>query len=285
MSRVPAPVKRIDRPAYAEAFHALQKSWALRIKNEPLFERRQALYRQAYDHMFRFTRDHISAEKHEFGFDAGFLWGPHAVMRGGDVLEMGSGLGSAGLMMTRWARRVYAIEASTEGREVIGRRAEAAGIRNLEVRDDDIRLGGFSDGSIDVVYSNDFIEHLTEEDANVFLRSAFRVLRPRGTIFTVTPNRLAGPHDSTQWFASIGSTAEGFHLREYNYAELCAALRAAGFTHLRARIPFYADFPFRPPYVPAWLMLMIERRVTDWASSFAWKVSAGMVNISARKPR
>ena len=276
---------RDSTPTHARDFHSLERMWARRIKGEPRFDQRQALYRQAYDEMFRFTRDHISAERREFGFDAGFLWGPHVTMRERDVLEMGAGLGSAALMIAKWARRVYAVEASAEGQCAIRQRAEAAGLRNLEVSGDDIRLGDTESASIDVVYSNDFIEHLTEEDGRIFLRSALRVLRPGGTIITVTPNRLTGPHDSTRWFSPIGGIAEGFHLREYSYAELCGALRAAGFYRLRARVPFFSRFPFRPPYLPAWILINIERAITDWTSAFVWKVGVGMVNVSAQKPR
>jgi len=275
---------RNARPEYVVEFHAIQRKWAERIKREPQFDRRQALYRQAYDEMFVFTRNHISAAKCEFGFNPVFLWGPHAAMRNRDVLEMGAGLGSAALLAASWARRVCAIEASAEARQIIRDRAAAAGITNLEVREDDILLGRIPNESIDVIYSNDFIEHLTEEDGMIFFRSAWRVLCPGGTIFTLTPSKLSGPHDSTQWIGDGAGPAEGFHLREYSYADLCGVLRAAGFDKVRARAPFAPRFPFRPPYVPAWIVLAIERRVKNWESNFVWKCGVDMVNVRARKP-
>ncbi len=53
----------------------------------------------------------------------------------------------------------------------------------------------------------------------------------RGAFFCITPNRLAGPHDISMYFAPI---ATGLHLKEYLIAELAKLFRDAGFTQIRA---------------------------------------------------
>jgi predicted SAM-dependent methyltransferase len=44
------------------------------------------------------------------------------------------------------------------------------------------------DGSIDLIYSEDFIEHISLADGRKFLGECYRVLRPGGTMRLLTPN-------------------------------------------------------------------------------------------------
>lgn len=85
---------------------------------------------------------------------------------------------------------------------------------------------GLADDSLDVIYSNDVVEHLHPEDMLDQLRSAQRALHQGGVYLCLTPNRLSGPHDISRHFAD---TPQGFHLREYTATELAAAFRQAGF--------------------------------------------------------
>lgn len=89
---------------------------------------------------------------------------------------------------------------------------------------------GLPPGSVDLVYSNDVVEHLHPEDMLDHAREVCRVLRPGGRYVCVTPNRLSGPHDVSRHFAE---TPQGFHLREYSATELAAALRRAGFSRVK----------------------------------------------------
>lgn len=65
-------------------------------------------------------------------------------------------------------------------------------------------------GSIDCVVSFETIEHV--EDAPAFLREVHRVLKPGGKFILSTPNRK---------FYHAGTTANPFHLREYDLTEIC----------------------------------------------------------------
>jgi hypothetical protein len=56
------------------------------------------------------------------------------------------------------------------------------------------------------------------------------VLKPGGTYFCITPNRLSGPHDVSRDF---DDEATGLHLREYTATELGRILRDAGFSRTR----------------------------------------------------
>lgn len=89
---------------------------------------------------------------------------------------------------------------------------------------------GVPDGSLDLVYSNDVVEHLHVDDMLEQTAAVRRALSPGGAYVCVTPNRLAGPHDVSRDF---GEVPDGFHLREYTVTELAAALRTAGFRKVR----------------------------------------------------
>ena len=63
----------------------------------------------------------------------------------------------------------------------------SAGVRRLDAR----RPLPFADGTVDAVYHSHVLEHLTSEEAELFLRECFRVLRPGGVVRVVVPD-LAG---------------------------------------------------------------------------------------------
>ncbi len=85
-------------------------------------------------------------------------------------------------------------------------------------------------GSLDVVYSNDVVEHLHPEDALDQSAAICDALRPGGLYLCVSPNRLSGPHDISRHFAD---TPQGFHLCEYTAIELAELFRRAGFASVQ----------------------------------------------------
>ena len=88
-------------------------------------------------------------------------------------------------------------------------------------------LGGLPDGSFDLVYSGQSIEHVTEEEADKVLLEARRVLRPGGILALDTPNGPVGRLRSATF-------VDPDHKVEYSHAELSAKLEAAGFRIVRA---------------------------------------------------
>jgi SAM-dependent methyltransferase len=88
-------------------------------------------------------------------------------------------------------------------------------------------LGGLADGSFDLIYSGQSIEHVTEDEADKVLVEARRVLRPGGILAIDTPN---GPVCRLRQAAFIDPD----HKVEYSHAEFSVKLEAAGFRILRA---------------------------------------------------
>jgi len=54
----------------------------------------------------------------------------------------------------------------------------------------------FHDGKVSAIYSEDFVEHLTQQQQWNFYAECFRVLKPSGWCRTITPNLLAVLADS-----------------------------------------------------------------------------------------
>lgn len=99
------------------------------------------------------------------------------------------------------------------------------------------------DDAVDLVYSNQLMEHLHPDDAIAQLVEIRRTLRPGGQYICVTPNRLTGPHDISRYF---GYEPRGFHLQEYDHASLDRTFRAAGFRSVRP-IVFLKGRDWTPP--------------------------------------
>lgn len=109
--------------------------------------------------------------------------------------------------------------------------------------------------SVDLAFSYQFLEHLHPDDVPDHLQLIHRLLKPGGAYVLATPHRFSGPHDISAFFSD---TPEGFHLREWTYSELRAALRQAGFASV---------FPYRARKLRrSWWWDALER---GWES--AWR--------------
>lgn len=96
---------------------------------------------------------------------------------------------------------------------------------------DGYNLPQIEPGSIDVVYSDQFLEHLHPEDAESHLQLVRQILRPGGAYVIRTPHAMSGPWDVSRYFCDV---AEGFHLKEWTYGELAGTLRRLGYTEVQA---------------------------------------------------
>ncbi len=85
-----------------------------------------------------------------------------------------------------------------------------------------VDLGRYGDGSFDLVYSGQSIEHVTEAQGEQVAREAFRVLAPGGWICLDTPN---GP----LWRLRSDEPMNHDHKIEYSAGQLVALLERVGF--------------------------------------------------------
>lgn len=136
-------------------------------------------------------RDHVDIERYRRNITALDREIPLANAK---LLEIGSGFGvSLALMLKEFNVDAHGIEPASEGFHSSFASARsllaANGLDSSRVVDAVGEHLPFPDGTFDIVYSNNVLEHTTRPDA--VLAEAFRVLKPGGRLFIEVPNYLA----------------------------------------------------------------------------------------------
>ncbi len=241
VSRAAPPMLRPRRPDEPRSedqlaeHYLVERELADRLRNAPKKERRQ-LYSQVYDEllrrvphhpMLRPRRDTAAVDKRQRKVTQALAFLRRFLSRDRVLMEIGAGDCAMAIRACAEARRVYAVEVS----EQITRKVEPP--LNFEL----VLTDGYSlplpDGVADVAFSDQLMEHLHPEDALDQLREIYRCLAPGGAYVCVTPNRLYGPRDISEYFDEV---ATGLHLREYSACEVRKMFLRAGFR----RVKFYA---------------------------------------------
>lgn len=105
-------------------------------------------------------------------------------------------------------------------------------------------LDGVDNESIDIVFSDQLIEHFHPEETKLHFEIVHRMLKAGGKYVFRTPHALTGPHDVSMYFSD---EPDCFHLKEWTYIELKALLMDVKYskfqTRWRAR-----KLDFRVPY-------------------------------------
>lgn len=192
---------------------------------------RATLYSAVYDELFRRVPDHPQLTRRRDAEALRAKVDPQVRMLRPFLtpatvyLELGAGDCAVSVAVAPIVRKVYAVDVSAE----IARVENPPANFELVISDGtNIPVPG---GSVDVVYSNQLMEHLHPDDALEQLRAVHACLAPGGRYICVTPNRLSGPHDISKYFEE---SARGFHLKEYTARELAGIFRDAGFSQVRA---------------------------------------------------
>ncbi len=111
--------------------------------------------------------------------------------RGAIVLNIGCGVGRVEKYLAPHVAQMHAVDVSGE---MIARALERlAGLTNVSLREigNDEFLRSFESDRFDLVFSFLVLQHLSKEDAYLYLRDAFRVLKPGGVLFVQFPNLLS----------------------------------------------------------------------------------------------
>lgn len=211
--------------------YVIERELADRLRNAPRSERR-VLYSQMYDELFRRVQHHPMLQEAGHGprqsniaRQLRFL---HSFLSRDSVfMEIGAGDCALAMHVASLVKQVYAIDVSEQITRGVAPPA------NFKLILSDGCSIPVPEGSIDVAFSDQLMEHLHPEDASEQLRHIYRSLAPGGIYVCVTPNRMYGPCDISKYFDEI---ATGFHLREYTAREMRHLLFAVGFADVR----FYA---------------------------------------------
>lgn len=109
---------------------------------------------------------------------------------------------------------------------------------------DGYSLNEIEKDSVDVVFSDQLIEHLHPQDTALHLSLVHRILKTGGRYVFRTPHAFTGPHDVSRYFSD---EPEGFHLKEWTYSEIRTVFENLGYRRFLSR--WYAKgINFRVPH-------------------------------------
>lgn len=211
------------------AHYEVERELADRLREAPASERRR-LYASIYEELYRRVPDHpqivrkASAEEtaRSVRRQMAFL---RRYLRAGTVfLEVGAGSCALSIEASRCVAAVYAVDVN----DAISARDELP--ENVRFVLSDGCGVPVPEGSVDVAYSHQLMEHLHPDDALEQLGNVYRTLKAGGVYICATPNRLNGPHDISKYF---DTTASGFHLKEYTITEMAGLFERVGFSKVQ----------------------------------------------------
>ncbi len=194
-------------------------------------------------------------------------------------VEFGPGICSLLLQMAQQVSQVIGIEASAVATAVENAPS------NLRIIVAPRGKWQLDDGSVDIVYSNQVLEHLHPEDCLIVLKESFRVLRPGGRLLALTPSRITGPHDISKDVPEHPTypLAVGLHLIEYDSKSLARMVREAGFK----RIGVFVGSNAKGILMPVGVGTLLDR-LLSWAprSIQTGRIGRGLAGIrmAAIKP-
>ena len=181
-------------------------------------EERKAILARMYDELFSKVPDHprltqreskqltAKANKDKFSLVSRFL------DKSSVFAEFASGDGKFAMFVAKHVKYVYGIDISDQ-RNLTDNVPE-----NFElILYDSYNLDRLESNSIDVVFSDQLIEHLHPEDTKLHFEMVHRILKDGGKYVFRTPHPQSGPHDISKYFSF---EPECFHLKEWTYVEM-----------------------------------------------------------------
>lgn len=204
--------------------YEIEKELANRLRHARR-EERVALYSVVYDELFRRVPKHPqltnqNTQSHEIKVQGHVRLLRPYLTPDTIFLEVGAGDCALPLLIAPMVRKAYGLEVSaelTQGRE------NTEKFQVLLSNGCDIPL---PDNSVDLAFSYQVIEHIHPDDVVDQLKGLYRVLKPGGIYYCITPNRLYGPNDISRDF---DREATGLHLKEYSITDLLKLFRSVGF--------------------------------------------------------
>lgn len=149
--------------------------------------------------------------------------------------------------MAKYYEHVYAIDISDQ-RD----RSECSPANFKLIIYDGYHLHDIAEKSIDVMFSDQLIEHFHPEETKAHFELVSRLLKAGGSYVFCTPHAYSGPQDVSMYFSY---EAEGFHLKEWTYREVRELLKDSEYSKLNA---YWFARGMRIP-VPYALFLVTER--------------------------
>jgi SAM-dependent methyltransferase len=225
--------------------YLVEKAIAERLKNANR-EERKIIYATMYDELFTKVPDHPRltrreneqltqiANKEKLSLVRKFLT-PSTIF-----IEFAPGDCKFALEVANFAKTVYAIDISDQRSQ-----GNVIPINFTLIIYDGYQLKGVNGSSVDLVFSDQFIEHLHPEDTRLHFALVYHILKPGGKYVFRTPHAFSGPYDISKYFSNV---PQGFHLKEWTYIEIEQLLKELNFTNyysiwqvkdIKLKLPFF----------------------------------------------
>lgn len=251
--------------------YKIEKELSTKLKNSSR-EERIHLYPTLYDELYNRVPSHpqivlknnyksrMNKERRNLNIIKNFLGNYYS------FLEVGAGDCRFSFEVAKLVKFVYAVDVS----KVITEETMIPSNFLLKISNGiDIPI---PPNSINVAYSNQLIEHLHPDDVIEHFKNIYKILKPRGIYFCLTPNRFNGPHDISKYFDEI---ATGFHLKEYTVTEISFLLKEIGYSKI-FEILYLKRFIL---LLPVFLIKKIEFLLKRLPSSLAKKISKSPLKL------
>jgi SAM-dependent methyltransferase len=229
-------------------------------------EERRRVYREVYNKLFHLVPHHpqltrrVEVDQKEKHVISQMRILQHFLGPTVTFLEIGAGDCSLSLEVSKFVKKVFAVEIS----ETLG--GNVGQTKNFEMIITDGTRIPLPQNSVDVVYSNQLIEHLHPEDVLEHIQDVHRVLVSGGVYICVTPNRLNGPHDISKYFDNI---ATGLHLKEYTNTGLESIFKRTNFRKVKTVYLVKGIFLL----VPSYYSRLVEQGLTNLPLSLMKRIA------------
>ena len=216
-----------------ENHYLVERAIAKRLKMANRAERIN-IYASMYDELFRKVPDHPRLTRRNSDvLTAKSNKNKYTLIRrsiGKDTVFMEFAPGDCrfSMEMTRHVKFVYGIDISDQ-RSQMGEMPDNFKL----IIYDGYNLPGIINESIDLVFSDQLIEHFHPEDTKLHFELVYSLLKKGGRYIFHTPHNLTGPSDVSRYFSD---EPECFHLKEWSYTELKILLKKVGYSDISSYI-------------------------------------------------
>ncbi|NPA44893.1 MAG: methyltransferase domain-containing protein [Chlorobi bacterium] len=218
--------------------YEVEKSIAEKLKKATKNERK-VIYRTMYDELFEKIPNHSrlqrrassSKTKKTNNYNIKFLKKHLNGIK--SFCEFAPGDGKLSIKISEFVEKVYSIDISNQllKDELIP--------ENMELIIYDGYNLNIKKETIDLVFSNQLIEHFHPDETETHFKIVYDILKPKGSYIFKTPHNFSGPWDISRYFSN---TPQGFHLKEWTYFELIKLMKSVGFKNFKTY--YYAKYFF-----------------------------------------
>lgn len=140
--------------------------------------------------------------------------------------DFATGTGFTAISLSRYVRKVFAIDFTAEMLLEAKKLADRYNISNIEFLKEDVTKTSFNDNFLDIVVTRRAAHHFSDKQS--FIAEARRVLKVGGKLGIV--DMVTPENDYSRFYDLLEKTRDSSHVEAYKYKDWLAILEKNGFT-------------------------------------------------------